>query len=221
VTRGMKNFGTQFACEVRPLRRLARRGQATRFYTGSMSELETRLRDLPAFPDELPVLTEADLPESPHELFLNWLSTAIAGEERQPHAMTMLTVRDDGTPVGRTLILKDINEAGYHFSTHRSSRKGVEIDAHPRISFVFFWRETGRQVRITGTAAALSHEISQRDWSGRPSYSGVPNEDWQRYALVPDEFEFMQARLDRQHTRIEYVLNEGEWSHAKVRTPAG
>ena len=46
----------------------------------------------------------------------------------------MLTSRPDGTPVGRTLILKDIDDAGYHFSTHRSSRKGIEIAAltsHP------------------------------------------------------------------------------------------
>ena len=186
-----------------------------------MSELESRLRNLPAFPAELPVLLEADLPESPHELFLQWLDTAIAGGERQPHAMTMLTSRADGTPVGRTLIVKDIDEDGYHFSTHRSSRKGIEIAANPRVSFVFFWRETGRQVRITGNAVALGEEISQRDWAGRPSYAGVPNPDWQRYALVPDEFEFMQAREDRQHTRIDYSLGEQGWSHAPVQTPAG
>lgn len=186
-----------------------------------MSELESLLRRLPAFPEPLPVLRDEDLPDSPHELFLDWLHAAIDNGGRQPHAMTMLTSRPDGTPVGRTLILKDIDDAGYHFSTHRSSRKGIEIAANPRVSFVFFWRESGRQVRVTGDAIALSEEVSQLDWSGRPSYAGEPNPDWQRYALRPDEFEFMQARLDRNHTRIEYRRDGGAWAHARVTTPAG
>lgn len=186
-----------------------------------MSELESRLRALPAFPEPLPVLSDEDLPDSPDELFLDWLNTAIESGARQPHAMTLLTARPNGTPVGRTLILKDIDESGYHFSTHRSSRKGAEIAANPRISFVFFWRESGRQVRITGDAVALSDEASQRDWAGRPSYTGEPNPDWQRYALRPDEFEFMQARLDRNHTRVEYLRGGDAWTHARVTTPAG
>ncbi|QIK62910.1 pyridoxamine 5'-phosphate oxidase [Leucobacter viscericola] len=186
-----------------------------------MSELESRLRQLPAFPEPLPVLREEDLPASPDELFLEWLNAAIESGARQPHAMTMLTTRPDGTPVGRTLILKDIDAEGYHFSTHRSSRKGVEIAHNPRISFVFFWRESGRQVRVTGDAVALSDEVSQADWAERPSYEGAPNPDWQRYALWPDEFEFMQARLDRNHTRIEYLRDGHTWTMARVTTPAG
>ena len=186
-----------------------------------MSELEPLLRQLPAFPEPLPVLLEAGLPDSPDELFLDWLRAAIESGARQPHAMTMLTSRPDGTPVGRTLILKDIDEAGYHFSTHRGSRKGVEIAANPRVSFVFFWRESGRQVRVSGDAIALSEEISQLDWAGRPSYVGVPNSDWQRYALRPDEFEFMQASLDRNHTRIEYRRDGDAWKRSRVMSPAG
>lgn len=186
-----------------------------------MSELESRLRRLPAFPEPLPQLREQDLPVSPDVLFLDWLNEAIESGARQPHAMTMLTVRPDGTPVGRTLILKDIDAEGYHFSTHRSSRKGIEIEQNPRVSLVFFWRESGRQVRVTGDAVALSEEVSQLDWASRPSYEGAPNPDWQRYALRPTEFEFMQARLDRNHTRIEYRRDGQGWVSAAVERPAG
>lgn len=186
-----------------------------------MSELESRLRQLPAFPEPLPVLHAQDLPGSPDVLFLDWLNEAVESGARQPHAMTMLTARPDGTPVGRTLILKDVDAAGYHFSTHRSSRKGIEIEQNPRVSLVFFWRESGRQVRVTGDAVSLSDEASQLDWAGRPNYEGAPNPDWQRYALQPNEFEFMQARLDRNHTRIEYLLEGDTWSASAVGTPAG
>lgn len=186
-----------------------------------MSDLESRLRVLPAFPLPLPVLEPATLPADPNTLFAAWLDEAIASGARQPHSMAFATVRPDGTPALRTLILKDLDADGYHFSTHRTSRKGLELDAHPRSTMLFFWRESGRQVRVTGDAIQLAEEASQHDWRERPSYTGVPNPDWQRYALRPVEFEFMQAREDRQHTRIEYRLGATGWTHEPVATPAG
>ncbi|TAP25100.1 MULTISPECIES: pyridoxamine 5'-phosphate oxidase family protein [Micrococcaceae] len=187
-----------------------------------MTELRERLAKLPSFPKELSTLDSETVPENPNSLFESWLNSAIEAGNRQPHAMTFVTNRADGTPVGRTLIIKDFDENGYQFSTHRSSRKGQELQENPRASLVFFWRESGRQVRVTGTASALSDEASQLDWSGRPSYDGQPNPDWQHYTLVPDEFEFMQAREDRNHTRVEYNRdNVGQWAHHLVATPAG
>jgi len=186
-----------------------------------MSTLRDRLRALPAFPDDLPVLDPDAVPDDPEVLFATWLEEAIDSGARQPHAMDFSTVTSDGTPVGRTLILKDIDADGYHVSTHRTSRKGVQLQADPRASMLFFWRESGRQVRITGEAVALSEEISQRDWQARPSYTGEPNPDWQVYALRPTEFEFMQAREDRNHTRVEYRRSGEAWAHAPVTTPAG
>lgn len=186
-----------------------------------MSDLEARLRTLPAFPDPLPLLLEAELPADPNLLFRDWLESAIDGGERQPHAMAFACLGSDGNPGLRTLILKNIDADGYHFSTHRTSRKGTALAADPRCSMLFFWREFGRQARVTGAAVALADSVSQRDWSERPSYTGRPNPDWQRYALRPDVFEFMQAREDRQHTRIEYVRAGSVWQHAAVQTPAG
>lgn len=188
---------------------------------GREVDLEEMLRGLPAFPEHLPTLTVGDLPDEPDRLFLDWLGGAIRSGARQPHAMSLVTSRPDGTPVARTLILKDVDAQGYHFSTHRTSRKGLELEADPRASMLFFWREAGRQIRITGAVVALDEAASQRDWETRPSYTGVPNPDWQRYALVPDEFEFMQARHDRNHTRIEYRRDGSGWAHAPVATPAG
>ncbi|PWH06019.1 pyridoxamine 5'-phosphate oxidase [Brachybacterium endophyticum] len=186
-----------------------------------MSELRDRLRALPGFPPDLPVLDGDAVPENPQALFLDWLEDAIASGARQPHAMTFTSLDASGFPVGRTLILKDIDENGYQVSTHRTSRKGEQLAEDDRASMVFFWRESGRQVRITGTVAALSKEISQADWGSRPNFTGEPNPDWQVYALVPSEYEFMQAREDRKHTRIEYTLSGGRWTHGHVPTPAG
>lgn len=186
-----------------------------------MSELSERLRALPAFPETMPVLDVGQAPADPEALFLAWLDDAIGAGVRQPHAMALVTVRSDGTPVARTLIVKDVDADGVHFSTHRTSRKGQELAKDARASMLFFWRESGRQVRITGTVRELSAEASQRDWEERPSYTGEPNPDWQLYALEPEEYEFMQARQDRKHPRLEYRRDGLAWSHGLVETPAG
>lgn len=187
-----------------------------------MSTVSDRLTDLPSFPEELAVLDPDTVPDEPGVLFDAWLDEAISAGNRQPHAMTFVTTRDDGTPVGRTLIVKNIDESGYQFSTHSTSRKGQELARNPRASMVFFWRESGRQVRITGRVQRLGEDASQADWRGRPTYDGKPNPDWQLYALDPDEFEFLQAREDREHTRVEYDREaDGAWSHHVVRTPGG
>ncbi|GAB2542232.1 pyridoxine/pyridoxamine 5'-phosphate oxidase [Brachybacterium huguangmaarense] len=186
-----------------------------------MSELFERLRTLPAFPADLPVLDVEHAPADPEALFLQWLDDAIDSGARQPHAMTFATVRPDGTPVARTLIVEDIDADGIHVSTHRTSRKGQEIAADQRATMLFFWRESGRQVRVTGRMVELSDEASQRDWEARPSYTGEPNPDWQLYALVPEEYEFMQAREDRHHTRLDYRRDGMAWERGLVPTPAG
>ena len=186
-----------------------------------MTDLRARLRALPAFPSDLPVLDVGQASADPEELFLRWLDEAIASGARQPHAMALVTVRPDGMPVARTLIVKDLDAQGIHFSSHRTSRMGEDLLANPRATMLFFWRESGRQVRITGHVVELPREASQRDWAARPSYTGRPNPNWQLYALAAEEYEFLQAREDRQHTRLEYRLIGTEWQRRVVQTPAG
>lgn len=186
-----------------------------------MASIRERLRELPGFPADMPELEAAHASNDPGDLFLCWLENAIASGMRQPHAMTLSTVRPDGTPEPRTLILKDVDESGYHFSTHRTSRKGVQLAENPRASMLFFWRESGREVRILGNVNKLSDDISQADWSARPSYDGKPNPDWQVYALRPEEYEFLQARQDRNHTRLGYQRTATGWTGGPVTTPGG
>lgn len=190
-----------------------------------MSQLSDRLRALPAFPADLPVLDPETAPADPVELFLAWLDDAIEAGERQPHGMALTTLAPDGTPVGRVLILKEVDARGFHFSTHRTSRKGQQLADHPRASMLFWFKEAGRTVRVTGAVRALDESASQRDWEGRPGYDGAPNPDWQLYALVPEELEFMQAREDRNHTRLEYRRSAEDagpaWARGLVTTPAG
>lgn len=51
-----------------------------------MNELRDRLRSLPGFPSDLPVLDADAVPEDPDELFGRWLEEEIAAGARQPSA---------------------------------------------------------------------------------------------------------------------------------------
>src|SRR5690625_4709178 len=121
-----------------------------------MSELSKRLRALPAFPDEMPDLDLENLPEDPIELFLTWLDDAIAAGGRQPHAMTFQTVMADGTPVGRTLILKDLDEHGFHVSTRNTSRKARQPEGNPRAAMTFLDRKS---TRLNSSHVAISYAV--------------------------------------------------------------
>ena len=162
------------------------------------------LRGLPDFPELLPDFDPAGAPADPAELFRQWLKEALAAGVPQPNACSLATADELGRPSSRMLILKDIDDDGWHFATSRASRKGRELAANPQAALNFFWQPLGRQVRVAGSVVELSAAASAADWHARPGADGSDNPDWQLYALRPREIEFWQARHDRRHLRHRY-----------------
>jgi pyridoxamine 5'-phosphate oxidase len=160
-----------------------------------------QLRALPDFPADLPGFDPDTAPTDPAELFRQWLDEALAAGESQPHAFSLATVDGNGQPSSRMLILKNIDDDGWHFATARTSRKGRALSANPRAALNFYWPSLGRQVRVAGSVVELSDAASARDWAERPRADGTENPDWQLYALRPAEIEFWQANLDGPHIR--------------------
>jgi len=172
-----------------------------------MSESFRRmLRALPDFPEGLPSFDPAVAPADPIPLFTRWLDEALAAGEPQPHACSVATADADGNLSSRMLILKDIDDQGWHFATATTSRKGRELAVNPRAAMNFYWPRLGRQVRLSGTVVALSAEASAADWADRPAADDSTNPSWQLYALRPTEIEFWQASADRKHIRHQYRL---------------
>lgn len=81
---------------------------------------------------------------------------------------------------------------------------------------LFFWRESGRQVEILGDVRACDDE-AEADWRERHNFSGTPNPDWQVWSLQPTRFEFLQATHDRNHTRLEYLRDKGQWRRSQLK----
>jgi pyridoxamine 5'-phosphate oxidase len=167
------------------------------------------LRALPDFPEQLPDFDPATAPADPAELFRQWLTEALDAGVAQPNACSLATADGLGRPSSRMLILKDIDDDGWHFATSRTSRKGRELAAIPQAALNFYWQEQGRQVRVAGRVVELSAAASAADWDARPAADGSRNPDWQLYAIQPLGIEFWQARHDRRHVRHRYGPGQG------------
>ncbi|MFF7730542.1 pyridoxal 5'-phosphate synthase [Streptomyces sp. NPDC008001] len=125
------------------------------------------LRSLPVWDTELPHFDPASAPAAPLPLFRQWLCEAAAAGSPEPHTMTLATADAAGRPSVRTLMLHDADERGWHFATHRTSRKGRELAVRPEAALGFYWPAVGRQVRIQGTVTAAGPEESRADLARR------------------------------------------------------
>lgn len=129
----------------------------------------TFLRGLKALIGPYEPFNPDEAAETPEQQFLNWLETAVAAGVPEPHAMTLSTVDEDGSPDARVLTLKDLSAAGWCFATSRMSAKGKQLTARPQAALTFYWTSLGRQVRVRGTVVDLGPEVGAADFLARSS----------------------------------------------------
>jgi len=134
----------------------------------SDESIKSLLRGLPSLKGPFAVHDLSQFPETPRETFKLWLNDAIAQGVKEPHAMTLSTVDADGFPDARVLILKNVDERGWHFASKADSPKGHQIASSSKVALTFYWPQLGRQVRIRGEATELSASESAADFLERP-----------------------------------------------------
>lgn len=167
-----------------------------------MTTFRDRLRGLPVFPEHLPVLDVSDLgalPASPQELFAAWFDDAVGAGLLAPHAMTLATADVAGRVHARTLICKDVTAEGWWFAGRADSPKGRDLAANPHASLTFFWRELGRQVRVTGPAMP-DPEVGAADFRARPDASraaGLVGRQSEPLASPDEHADAFAAALER------------------------
>ena len=113
-------------------------------------------------------LREEDLAADPFTQFDRWLRQAVEAGVHEPNAMTLATAGTDGVPSARLVLLKAVDARGFVFFTNLESRKARELSARPAAALVFFWAELERQVRVEGTAEAVSRAEAERYFASRP-----------------------------------------------------
>ncbi|MES2561012.1 MAG: pyridoxamine 5'-phosphate oxidase [Bacteroidota bacterium] len=116
---------------------------------------------------------EKDLKNNPFDQFAQWMEDAIKAEVNEPNAMTLATVKEDGSPAARIVLLKGFDERGFTFYTNYDSNKGQEIQSNHKVALVFCWLELQRQVRVEGIATRVSAAESDAYFKSRPYGSQV------------------------------------------------
>jgi pyridoxamine 5'-phosphate oxidase len=113
-----------------------------------------------------PPLHEAELAADPFAQFADWYELASA-EVPLADAMTLATVRADGAPDARMVLLKGHGPGGFRFFTNYESAKAGQIEADPRGALILYWREHDRQVRARGPIERLPAADSDAYFASR------------------------------------------------------
>ncbi|KAM0545753.1 hypothetical protein ACHAPJ_011177 [Fusarium lateritium] len=112
-------------------------------------------------------------PETPQRAFEVWLDEAIGAKVPEPHSMTLSTTDQDGQPDARVLILKNVDDRGWHFAIKADSPKGRQISTNNKVALTFYWPTIGRQIRLRGRANLLPRNECDEDFAARSSGSKI------------------------------------------------
>ncbi len=171
-----------------------------------MTDSPTFLRDLRVSYD-LDALVESSAPADPLELFQLWIEDALAHDLPEPNAMTLATLGLDGAPSARTVLLKGLDERGFHFFTNYESRKGQEISANPHAALTFLWTQRHHQVGVRGTISKLPRQDAESYFNSRPlghqlgawvseQSSVIPGREWLESRQAEMEARFGEGPIE-------------------------
>lgn len=118
-------------------------------------------------------LEEQEMDPNPIQQFQNWFEEAIEAKVPEPNAMTLATVKPDGKPAARIVLLKGFDENGFVFFTNYNSDKGLELAHCPYAALSFWWIEQQRQIRIEGKVEKISAGDSTNYFQSRPRGSQI------------------------------------------------
>ena len=161
--------------------------------------LREKLGALPTFDGDLPAFDTDAAPTDPIDLLTDWLVDAIDAGVSQPHAMVLATSDANGHPSARTLLLKDVTSStedepgAVWFSCLSDSPKGLDLEANPRAALLLYWRERGRQVRISGPVFHGDREVSERDFLSRHPAARATVLAGEQSAPMPEREELERA----------------------------
>ena len=153
--------------------------------------MDTRQRD-----PGLETLSEATMAGDPMTQFAGWIAQAQERGIPEPTAMVLATVSAGGHPRARTVLLKAHGPEGFTFYTNRTSRKGQDLQAHPRACAVFPWYALGRQVTAEGSVSMLSQVSSEPYFRSRPRGSQIG-------AWASRQSQVIGSRADLDHRAVE------------------
>lgn len=154
-------------------------------------------------------LSEGDIAGDPISQFQLWLQEAASNPVIvEANAMVLSTVDQNG-PLSRTVLLKDVTDAGFSFFTNYESNKARAIAFNPQVALLFPWFAMERQVSIRGIAQKVSSQASSEYFATRPWSSQIG-------AWASNQSRDLQSREHLQARFDEYALKYPEGDEVPI-----
>jgi pyridoxamine 5'-phosphate oxidase len=180
--------------------------------------LRDKLRALDALAGPLLKFNIHKTLDSPIDQFAQWLETAIDAGVPEPHAMSLSTVDEHGSPDTRVLLLKDLDGDGWHFGASSNSPKGRQIRRCSAVALTFYWPVLGRQVRIRGRAMDRGRERSAEDFLARSLGSRATALAGRQSEILNDPAELArEIEGQRQRLAVQPTLIDSAWTAYVVK----
>jgi pyridoxamine 5'-phosphate oxidase len=118
-------------------------------------------------------LSEHSVDKDPFLQFYNWYREHLLDGNNYPESFSLGTASADGTVSVRMVLLKEYDNHGFVFFTNYKSKKGMQLSENPKVAMLFYWPESGRQIRVEGRAEKISENESEKYFSSRPRQSRI------------------------------------------------
>ena len=132
------------------------------------------------------VLSEITADPDPFLQFSKWYNEHLEAGIAIPDSVSLGTASADGRVSVRTVLLKGYDENGFVFFTNYLSKKGGQLSENPFAALLFYWAESGRQVRIEGITEKITENESASYFSTRPRDSQISAWASEQSAVIPD-----------------------------------
>ena len=119
------------------------------------------------------LLSEKTISNNPFLQFKFWFDERSRSYTGELNAVSLATASAEGKVSARTVLLKEYDEKGFVFYTNYNSKKGEQLNSNPFAALLFYWHESGRQIRIEGSVKRVPAEISDSYFRMRPHGSQV------------------------------------------------
>ena len=168
---------------------------------------------------ELDELLESSVDADPIKQLNKWLEDAIKKEQKEPNAMVLSTVKANGAPSSRVVLLKEMDPDGLIFYTNYESDKANQMAEYPTVALNFNWLDLQRQVRIEGTVEKIDAERSTKYFQSRPKTSQIGAWVSAQSKIISDRSVLEKAKqeLDTKHKDDKVLPKPPHWGGYKVK----
>jgi pyridoxamine 5'-phosphate oxidase len=177
------------------------------FQTITRYNLLYKKRYTMAFPEPL---SENSISKNPFLEFNIWLEERSRSFTGELNAVNLATASAEGRVSVRTVLIKEYDEKGFVFYTNYNSKKGEQLTANPFAALLFYWPESGRQIRVEGFVDRVPAFVSDEYFQMRPHGSQIA-------AVVSDQSSVIP---DRKYLEDLYVFHSKLFEGKRVDRPA-